>query len=323
MKDMFFNISFGAKPDIKYTISGDTMNKDDSININPINSPFRYAGGKFYARKLIVEHIPPHAYYIEPFAGGASIFFFKPKIKYNWLNDIDNELINCYKIIRDHPEKLIKFLKGLPATKEKHTYFKNNFKPENDLEKAGRWFYLNRTSYSGIMKPVNCYFGYGDKYSMRPENWPLHIWRCSTKLQTVKLTCYDFEKVISSAPQNSFLFIDPPYYNSDQDKFYTHNFGHYDHERLARILKSYKNKFKFMITYDNAEEIKSLYSWCKMQLEKEWNYTLNRTDDQTKKTSKKGLRYKGKELFILNYNSNGGIDLFAQQNRAEEIASRR
>jgi DNA adenine methylase len=42
--------------------------------LEEINSPFRYPGGKFYARKLILEHITPHNCYIEPFAGGASIF---------------------------------------------------------------------------------------------------------------------------------------------------------------------------------------------------------------------------------------------------------
>lgn len=48
---------------------------------NSINSPFRYPGGKFYARKLILEYIPPHSNYIEPFAGGGSIFFAKNKVK--------------------------------------------------------------------------------------------------------------------------------------------------------------------------------------------------------------------------------------------------
>ena len=61
-----------------------------------INSPFRYAGGKFYARKLVLAHIPRHTAYIETFAGGASIFFAKPKVEFNQLNDIDNELINVY-----------------------------------------------------------------------------------------------------------------------------------------------------------------------------------------------------------------------------------
>lgn len=135
-----------------------------------INSPFRYPGGKFYARKLILEHLPPHDTYIEPFAGGGSIFFAKEKVQYNHLNDADTELVNVYLHIRDHSEALIDFLDGLPATKELHGYYKNEFAPKNELERAGRWYYLNRTSYSGIMNMQNCYWGYGDKYSMRPEN---------------------------------------------------------------------------------------------------------------------------------------------------------
>ena len=59
-----------------------------------INSPFRYPGGKYYARKLIMEHIPPHSTYIEPFCGGGSIFFAKPKAHMNILNDKDEELVN-------------------------------------------------------------------------------------------------------------------------------------------------------------------------------------------------------------------------------------
>lgn len=128
-----------------------------------INSPFRYAGGKFYARKLILSHIPKHTVYIEPFAGGASIFFAKSRVQNNWINDIDEELINCFIQIRDCPKELIGLLKGEKASKERHHYFKNIFTPKNDLERAMRWFYVNRTSYSGIMKRQNCYWGYGDK----------------------------------------------------------------------------------------------------------------------------------------------------------------
>ena len=56
-----------------------------------------------------------------------------------------------------------------------------------------------------------------------------------------------------------------------------------------------------MLTYDNTGEIKDMYSWTNRILDKEWNYTINRTDDQSKKTNNKGKRYKGKELFIINY----------------------
>ena len=92
-----------------------------------MNSPFRYAGGKFYARKLILEHIPPHQNYCEPFAGGASIFFAKPKAASNVLNDLDVELMNVYRVLRDEPKNLISFVHGLPASKNFHTYYKTVF----------------------------------------------------------------------------------------------------------------------------------------------------------------------------------------------------
>jgi DNA adenine methylase len=183
-----------------YTIISMDMDKE-------INSPFRYAGGKFYARKFIIEHIPEHSYYVEPFAGGASIFFAKSKAGTNWLNDVDKDLINCLTIIRDYPDRLIKRLNGEEATKERHAYFKNDYKPKSDLDRAVRWFYLNRTSYSGIMNMQNCYWGYGPQYSMRPENWPRNIIRTSQKLQNVELTTLDFEDIIKRVPDGAFLFM--------------------------------------------------------------------------------------------------------------------
>jgi DNA adenine methylase len=290
-----------------------------------INSPFRYAGGKFYARKLILEHIPPHTHYIEPFAGGASIFFAKTKVKYNHLNDLDSELINVYKVIRDMPEELVNFLikkpdnispipanltekvkigEPLPASKELHAFFKKEFVPKDDLERTGRWFYLNRTSYSGIMNIQNMYWGYGDKYSMQPKNWASNIHRSSYKLQNVKLTTLDFEKVIDKAPDGSFLFVDPPYFNADQNKFYNCIFSKDEHFRLEKALRRNSHRLLIFITYDNSPEIRESYSWMTEMHDKEWNYCIQRTDDQKTKSSIKGARYKGKELFILNYISN-------------------
>lgn len=178
---------------------------------------------------------------------------------------------------------------------------KNNYKPTNDLERAFRWYYLNRVSYSGIMNMQNCYWGYGDKYSMQPKNWTAHLRRCSEKLQDVTITCNDFAQIIVDAPDGAFLFVDPPYFNADQDKFYTHSFTKQDHFRLAKILHEQSHRFRFLLTYDNSPEVREMYSWSRHILEKEWNYTINRTDDQTKKTDVKGKRYQGKEVFIMNY----------------------
>lgn len=277
------------------------------IDINkPMNSPFRYAGGKFYARKLIAEHLIDTRVYCEPFAGGASVFFYKTKSEINILNDLDEDIILVYEMIRDRPRDMIELLSTFrEPSKEAHSYYKNEYKPTNELEQAVRWYYLNRISYSGIMKFENMYFGYGDKYSMTPKNWPRNIERTSAKLQGVELSSRTAIDVIDNLPDGSLAFVDPPYFNADQDKFYTKFFSRQDHLDLVECIRRNKDRLKFFITYDNCDEIRELYSFMSNMYDKEWNYCISRTDDQ--KQGKKladgyqGTRKQGKELFILNY----------------------
>lgn len=275
------------------------------------NSPFRYPGGKFYARKLILSRLPRHDKYCEPFAGGASIFFAKDNVNKNILNDKDKELINCYVQIKENVEELINLLTGISATKELHRYYKNEFQPSNNLERAMRWYYLNRTSYSGIMKFENCYWGYGDKYSMRPENWPSHLRTTSEKLQNTQIYCLDFEELIGDLEDGYFLFIDPPYFKADQSKFYSCSFTIEDHYRLSEVLHKNQDRFSYLITYDNCDEIREMYDWCTSFQSQEWNYTINRTDDQKNgrklENGYQSERYKGQEIFIANYN----LELFS------------
>ena len=272
---------------------------------NRSNSPFRYPGGKFYARRLILEEIPSHSVYCEPFAGGASIFFAKEKVAINMLNDLDVDVVNTLRVIRDRVEDMIGSLEGIEATKENHDYFKNKYKAKSGTERALRWFFLNRTSYSGIMRPENCYWGYGKKYSMGPENWPPHLRTVSDKLQGAEIISLDFEAVIDSLPNGAFLFIDPPYLDADQQKFYNCAFTREDHDRLADCLKRNANRLRFLLTYDDHPDVLALYEWVGSISNKRWNYTINRTDDQRNgvklKDGFQGVRAKGRELFIRNY----------------------
>ena len=98
------------------------------------------------------------------------------------------------------------------------------------------------------------YWGYGDKFSMQPKNWAANIRRTSLKLQGVKLTSVDFEEVIDSAPKGSFLFIDPPYFNADQEKFYTCAFTKEDHFRLEKCLCRNTKRLLIFLTYDDEPE---------------------------------------------------------------------
>ncbi len=274
---------------------------------NKSNSPFRYPGGKFYARRLILDVLPDHQGYCEPFAGGASIFFAKPKSAVSVLNDLDEDVINTLICIRDDVEGLISLLHGVPAKKELHHYYKDFYTPTTDLERAFRWFYLNRTSYSGIMRQENCYWGFGDKFSMRPENWPPHLRTVSDKLQGVTLKSEDFEPVIDSLPDGYFVFVDPPYFDADQHKLYTCTFDEADHQRLAECLHRNSDRLSFLLTYDDHPGVKTLYKWANTLTPQRWNYTINRTDDQRngkkRKDGHRQSRSKGRELFIRNYDA--------------------
>jgi DNA adenine methylase len=280
----------------------DFMLNDYKKPFDFVKSPFRYPGGKYYALKHIMPFIDcvPHDEFREPFVGGGSVFFGKKKVKYNWLNDLEIDLVNVYKGFSDLEivSELERLLKETIATPEKHTEIKN-YSPQNFIEKVFKTYYLNRTSYSGIIhKPA---WGYKDGKSSPPENWHNFICQASAKLQNVKITSNDFEQVINTKQKGKrvLMYLDPPYYNADQKRAYTKSFVESDHKRLCEVLK--KTDFLFCLSYDDCEEVKELYSWAHVY-EKKWLYNT---------ANKKGVnRDIGNELVITNYKVKS-YDLFS------------
>jgi len=89
-----------------------------------VRSPFRYPGGKFYAIKYLerIWEKAAHDEYREPFVGGGQVFFAKPKVQFNWLNDVFADLVNAYRVIQNDQlrPKLIALLAGEHVDKERH-----------------------------------------------------------------------------------------------------------------------------------------------------------------------------------------------------------
>lgn len=224
-----------------------------------VNSPFRYPGNQIYALDTLLSLIPEHKYYAEPFCGGASTFFGKPKVEGNWLNDIDSELIDTYIAIRDQPEELAAVLTGEEVSEHRYSHFKIELTPKNAFETAVRWFYLNRTS---RLETMSMHWERDKEVYSTPVNWSNIIFECSKKLQGIKLTSGDFENVLDKIPEGAFLFIAPPYsihHSPSQNKLHKYPFEREAHFRLANTLKN-KN-LKFMLTYNENKEIRKIYSW--------------------------------------------------------------
>lgn len=258
-----------------------------------VKSPFRYAGGKFYALKHILPYIDCVEYdeYREPFVGGGSIFFAKQKSKYNWINDLETKMIQIYQALSDESMvmELCSMLEGEVASKERHEEVKNML-PNGFIEEVFQTYYLNRTSYCGIINSPA--WGYCDGKSSPPSNWGKFLRSVNPKLQDVKITSMDFSEVITAEKQGNkvLMYLDPPYYKADQKRAYTKPFAVEDHIRLCELLK--QTSHYFCLSYDNVEEVKELYDWAYIY-EKSWLYnTANKQGES---------RDLGAELIITNY----------------------
>jgi DNA adenine methylase len=78
-----------------------------------INSPFKWVGGKSRLRKQIISLLPRHTCYVEPFSGAAWVLFGKPRSDVEVLNDIDQELITFFRVVKEKPEALIESFEWL------------------------------------------------------------------------------------------------------------------------------------------------------------------------------------------------------------------
>lgn len=256
-----------------------------------VQSPFRYPGGKFYALKFIIPMLNcvEHDEYREPFVGGGSVYFGKPAAAKSWINDLETDLIEVYNAIKsgDRLEKLIRRVSKEVANRERHAEIKS-LTPKNADDVAFKTFYLNRTSYSGIIhKPA---WGYEIGQSAPPENWHKPLRNAHGKLQKTKITNLDFEEVVRPPSKHRVLmYLDPPYFLADQKRAYTKPFEISDHLRLERALKD--TSHKFCLSYDDCPQIRELYKWANIY-ERSWFYNTANT---------KGPRKMGKELLITNY----------------------
>ena len=223
----------------------------------PLKSPLGYLGGKSRLAKRIVEKIPLHTTYVEPFCGGAWVYFTKKPSRVEILNDRDGELVSFWNVIRHH---LPEFLRCLDFSLVSREQFKKESQqdPEllTDVQRAVRYYRLQRMGYGG--KTVNRSFGTS---IARPNSLNLHTVEDKLKETHKRLARTTIEnldaceciKKYDSA--DTFFYIDPPYWNAD---FYAVSFKEQDFERLAQTLKSIHGKF--ILSLNDTPEVRAIFA---------------------------------------------------------------
>ena len=113
-----------------------------------LRPPIRWSGGKYRLVAQLMAVMPDsYGRYFEPMAGSAALFFAVCPQE-ALLCDINKELINYYRVLRDQTEQLIDSLTSMLASKELY-YSLRSATPGSDLDRAVRFAYLNRLCWNG------------------------------------------------------------------------------------------------------------------------------------------------------------------------------
>ena len=80
----------------------------------PSRAALRYFGGKARLATWIVDHLPPHVCYVEPFGGAASVLLRKPPAPYEVYNDLDGEVVGFFRVLRERPHDLVEAIRNTP-----------------------------------------------------------------------------------------------------------------------------------------------------------------------------------------------------------------
>ena len=268
--------------------------------------PFlRWPGGKTQILKEIGERLPSvkRAYH-EPFLGGGSVFFefghlFPDKPT---LGDLNPELIEVYRVVRDEPEALIKLLKGhadLHRVDENHYYHVRAMKRidiDSMLKRAARFAYLNKACWNGLYRvnkrgEFNVPKSHEDPYKNLTETMPMKIRGASRVLQRATLRTGEYKHNVSPQ-QNDFVYCDPPYTTTENgfDRYQPGDFKQEKQEALAKwVRKLTKQEVFVMVSNADLPEIVELYEGLNIE-----HITAVNTITWKKKTERK-------EILVTNF----------------------
>lgn len=263
-----------------------------------IKSPLRYPGGKSRSVDLISTIIPEFDEFREPFLGGGSIFIYAKQRFPNktfWINDLYFELYKFWEMTQKDVDALIdkiyEWRNQFPIGKELHKFLNANLANFNDLERGAAFFIYNRITFSGTSLSggfsEHAFTGRFTESSIQRLNQFAKVINGST------ITNLDYEVLVNKDGEKVFIFLDPPYYSATKSALYGKNGNmhkSFDHVKFAENMKNCKHKW--LITYDDSEYIRNLFSFANI-MPWELMYGMRNVT--------KGADQKGKELFISNY----------------------
>lgn len=210
-------------------------------------SILKYPGSKWRIADWIVENMPKHKTYLEPFFGSGAVLFSKTPSPIETVNDLDENVTNLFRLVRDYPEELSRRISTTPYSRHEYDTAFNGLVPTDEFEKARRFL-------------VQCWQGHGFRTNGYKVGWkndvqgrekayalsnwyrlPDWILQTTERLRQVQIECRPALEVIRRHRyDNVLIYVDPPYVLSTRTaKQYRHEMTDTDHIELLEVLEDH------------------------------------------------------------------------------------
>lgn len=235
----------------------------------------KYPGSKWNIASQLVEMIPEHHSYVEPFFGSGAVLFSKMPSAIETINDLDAEVINLFRCIQNDSEKLARLVMTTPFSREKY----------EDTYKLDVWELMmpNEPYHKALRFLIQCWQGHGFRTNGSKVGWKNDVigrerayalWNWYRLPKWIIDIAERFRKVqIENRPavdvinrfnyENVFMYLDPPYVlKTRTGRQYMHEMSDLDHEELLRVIVN--SKAKIMISgYESELYEEYLRKWHK------------------------------------------------------------
>jgi DNA adenine methylase len=209
--------------------------------------PFAYYGGKVQLADRIAQLLPPHRHYVEAFAGSLAVLLAKQPSKLETVNDLDQDLMTFWRVLRDRPEDLAAAATLTPHSRAEHVAARDLDVPD-DLERARRVWVLLSQGRTGTLRTTGWRFYADPAGTSTPMPGYLHGYvermpRAAWRMRQVSLECRPALEVIADYGQHPevCIYADPPYLGSTRAVGYRHELGtDAQHRELAEVLRACK-----------------------------------------------------------------------------------
>jgi len=215
----------------------------------------RYHGGKFRLAPWVLSFFPKHVVYVEPYGGAASVLLQKPRVGAECYNDLDGQVVNLFRILRD-PVASLELQRLVTLTPFSRADFDWSYEPpQNDIDAAHKLIVKSFMGHGSDSATRSCRTGFRSKLSdgrvlpsVEYSTWPAAIPSFTERLRGVVIESRAAIEVIGRMDSPSTLiYADPPYCHSTRSAItgrsnkthgYRHEMTDDDHRALATVLRA-------------------------------------------------------------------------------------